>query len=465
MKNYFGTDGVRGPVGTVPITADWVLKLGWAAGYVFAARKNHNDHASRATILIGKDTRVSGYLLEAALQAGLISAGVDILLLGPLPTPAIAFLIRDSNASAGIVISASHNPFYDNGIKFFNAEGYKLSDEIELLIEEKWEEPFITVESKKLGKVLRVRDAEERYIHFCKNTFPKNLSLKTLKIVLDCANGATYRVAPIIFESLGAEVIKLGVNPDGFNINELCGSTHPELLVKTVLENKASLGIAFDGDGDRVIMVDANGEILDGDELLFIIAEWYMSTKRLKGGVVGTTMSNIGLEYALKDLGVEFVRSQVGDQHVLEKALEKGWNLAGESSGHIICLESNTTGDGIISALQVLAASLSLNKSIMELKKGIVKYPQVLINVTLSRKDTAEILSLKVKENILDNPLVRAAIVKAEEELKGRGRVLIRASGTEPVIRVMVEGIDLTLVQTMAEKLANTIKESIINNP
>ncbi len=474
MKKYFGTDGIRGPVGKIPMRADWVLKLGWAAGCVFAtsgnsittrttdnSRADASKAAQKTKIVIGKDTRISGYVLEAALQAGLISAGADILLLGPIPTPAIAFLTRNLNANAGIVISASHNPFQDNGIKFFNAEGYKLSDEMEFKIESQCDEDFATVASQYLGRTERVRDAEERYIHFCKSTFPKALSLQAIKLVLDCANGATYKVAPLIFKSLEAEVITLGVNPDGFNINEHCGSTHPELLAKSVLENKADLGIAFDGDGDRVVMVDHNGEILDGDELLFIIANWFANHNRLKGGVVGTVMSNLGLEHAIQSLGFSFARSAVGDHHILEKAQENGWNLAGESSGHVICLDSTTTGDGIITALQVLAASLSFGKKIAELKQGMKKYPQTLINISLLSLCSKSPVSQAMKEALLENPLVKAAITNAEKELQEKGRVLVRASGTEPLIRVMVEGQNETLVQNMAKKIANVLENMI----
>jgi phosphoglucosamine mutase len=466
MKKYFGTDGIRGPVGQIPITAEWVLKLGWAAGSVFAESgktrtlPERERSIQRTRVIIGKDTRISGYLLESALQAGLISAGVDILLLGPLPTPAIAFLIRDLQADAGIVISASHNPYQDNGIKFFDAKGYKLSDEIELSIETKWEDNFSTVNSEQLGKAERVRDAEERYIHFCKSQFPESLNLKGLKIILDCANGATYRVAPIIFQSLGAEITVLSNTPDGFNINDHCGSMHTERLAKTVVENRADLGIAFDGDGDRVLMVDNNGEIVDGDELLFIIAKWYVSSKRLKGGIVGTYMSNLGLEEAIQNLGLSFIRTSVGDQYILKKALEKGWNLAGESSGHIICLESNTTGDGIISALQVLAASLSLGKPIAELKKGMTKYPQTLINVPLNSNKASSPVTQEMKEATLQNPEIKNAITETEQRLLGKGRVLVRASGTEPIIRVMVEGQDANLIQDMAQQLASRIKKN-----
>lgn len=453
MKKYFGTDGIRGRVGELPISADWILKLGWAAGRVLGSISK----SQKTKVVIGKDTRVSGYLLESALQAGLSSAGIDILLLGPIPTPAIAFLTRDLNADAGIVISASHNPYDDNGIKFFDSKGYKLSDKIESFIEAQLEQDFSTVDPSLLGKALRIRDTDERYIKFCVNTFPKELNLKTMKLIVDCAHGSTYRVAPLIFKLLGAEVIEMNTKPNGFNINDHCGSTYPSPLAEQVLAHKADLGIAFDGDGDRVLIIDQNGEILDGDELLYIITKWYASTNRLKGGVVGTVMSNYGLEEAIERLGLPFIRSAVGDHAVLEMALEKGWNLGGESSGHIICLDCNSTGDGIVSALQVLAASLSLQQSLSELKKEIMKYPQTLINVPVLEITKGS--PLLNRDNILEHNGVQSAIVETENLLRGCGRLLVRPSGTEPLIRILVEGQDGALVQNIAEKLANQLKK------
>jgi phosphoglucosamine mutase len=377
-SRYFGTDGIRGRVGEKPISADWILKLGWALGTVLTGT------GQRKKVLIGKDTRVSGYMLETALEAGLASAGVDIHLVGPMPTPAVAYLTRTLRMDAGIVISASHNPYFDNGIKFFSSLGTKCSDQMEFAIEAAMDKPMVTVDSKNLGKAVRVRDAQGRYIEFCKGHFPNHLGCNNLKIVLDCANGATYQVAPFVFRELGAELIEMGVKPDGFNINAGCGSTHPQLLSEAVLLHKADLGIAFDGDGDRVLMVDHTGTLVDGDELLYIIAKWYSDTQRLTGGVVGTVMSNLGLELAFKELNIPFARTQVGDRYVLEKLQENNWNLGGEGSGHIICLDANTTGDGIMSALRVLACMQSTERSLAELKKGMNKYPQILINVPLS---------------------------------------------------------------------------------
>jgi phosphoglucosamine mutase len=442
QKRYFGTDGIRGRVGQPPISADWILKLGWAVGTALAQKNKH-----RPKVLIGKDTRISGYLLESALEAGLSSAGVDILLLGPMPTPGIAYLTRTLRANIGIVISASHNPFDDNGVKFFSSLGTKLSDEFEWEIEELLERPLTTVDSKTLGKATRIADAEGRYVEFCKNTFPAELALNSLKLVIDCANGATYRIAPEVFRELGAEVIEIGVKPDGFNINDRCGSTYPELLAKRVLEEKAHAGIAFDGDGDRVIMIDAVGHIVDGDEILFIIAKWYAETKRLSGGVVGTVMSNYGLEIALQACHIPFSRTAVGDRHVLEMLQKNAWNLGGESSGHIICLDANTTGDGIVSALRVLAVMVSSGRSLQELKQGMRKCPQVLINVPV---DNAKRVSL-------DDPKLQLAIKAAEDQLKGQGRVLLRPSGTEAVVRVMVEGEDREVITAVAERLATAV--------
>lgn len=453
QKKYFGTDGIRGRVGKPPISADWILHLGWALGHVLSS--GLPPEADRPKVLIGKDTRVSGYLFESALEAGLSSSGVDTLLLGPMPTPAIAYLTRALRASAGIVISASHNPYYDNGIKFFSAEGTKLPDEMEWAIEEALQKPMVMVDSRKLGKAQRVHDAEGRYIKFCKNTFPSNLDLHGLKLVVDCAHGATYRVAPSIFRELGATVIEMGVEPNGYNINEACGSTAPKALAQRVLQEQADAGIALDGDGDRVIMVDHKGEVLDGDELLYIIAKWYADTKRLNGGVVGTLMSNFGLELAFKSAGIEFCRVNVGDRHILEHLKKNAWNLGGESSGHIICLDANTTGDGIVSALRVLAVMGLSTRSLSELKQGMAKLPQILINVPLA--------SQKINLNqlgLMDHPEVKLAIEAAETQLKGQGRILLRPSGTEPVVRVMVEGQDAAEIQAVANELAQVVQTS-----
>lgn len=445
MKKYFGTDGIRGRVGESPISADWILKLGWAVGCVIKTK-----NPEKARVLIGKDTRISGYLFESALEAGLSSAGVDTLLLGPMPTPGIAYLTRALRVSIGIVISASHNPYYDNGIKFFSAEGTKLPDELELAIEAALESPMVTVDSRALGKAVRVRDAEGRYVEFCKNTFPSPLDLRGIKVVIDCAHGATYKIAPSVFRELGADVIEIGVNPDGFNINEGYGSTHPTRVAQEVVRSNAHVGIALDGDGDRVIMVDHTGAIVDGDELLFIIGKWYAQTERLRGGVVGTTMSNYGLEEAFHIGGIPFCRAQVGDRYVFEMLKKNAWNLGGESSGHIICLDANTTGDGIVSALRILAVMRFTELSLQELKQGMTKYPQRLINVPVT-----------TRSHIIEHPTVRSAIKAIENRLQGQGRVLLRTSGTEPVVRVMVEGQDAVTVENLAEELAETVKSVV----
>ena len=441
-RQYFGTDGVRGKVGEEPITPETVLKLGWAAGRVLG--KGATDHAK---ILIGKDTRVSGYLLESLLEAGLSAAGVDIRLLGPMPTPAIAYLTRTARARAGIVISASHNPYEDNGIKFFSSEGTKLPDEVELAIEELMHQPLTTAGPAALGKAKRYDDAGGRYIEFCKSTFPHRLSLEGLKIVVDCANGAAYHIAPLVISELGAEVVAVANEPDGFNINRQCGATFPIFLKKTVLAHKADLGIALDGDGDRVIMMDSRGEMVDGDYLLYIIAMDRKKAGRLRGGVVGTLMSNLGLEQACGSLGIPFCRAAVGDRYVLNMLNEQGWELGGETSGHIICLDRSTTGDGIIAALQVLAAMRESGKTLAELRKGLEIYPQVMINVRMNRH-------FDVKES----PRVQQAIKQAESELADKGRVVLRASGTELVIRVMVEGRDAVQVERLSHRLAEAVK-------
>ncbi len=444
-KKYFGTDGIRGKVGEHPITPEFMLRLGYAAGRVLASK---GTKGARPTVLIGKDTRISGYMLEAALEAGLTAAGVDTLLTGPMPTPAVAYLTRALRAQAGIVISASHNPYYDNGIKFFSAEGAKLGDDIEHAIEAELENSMQVMESAKLGKARRIDDAAGRYVEFCKSTFPNNMDLHGLKIVLDCAHGATYHVAPNVFHELGAEVIAIGNKPDGLNINLDVGSTHPQALQKAVVEHKADLGIAFDGDGDRVMMVDAEGNLLDGDQLLYIIALGLYAKGKLKGGVAGTLMTNLALEHALAKHQIPFARAKVGDRYVLELLIERNWKLGGENSGHILTLDKHTSGDAIIAALQVLHALKQSGKTLTQMGAELVLYPQVLINITT-----------KTKLN-LETPQIQNAIKKAETELNGTGRVLLRASGTEPKIRVMVEGQDAKLVQKLAEEIAEVVKKA-----
>jgi phosphoglucosamine mutase len=443
-RKYFGTDGIRGRFGDEVINPQFLLKLGWAAGKVLGETAN-------GKILIGKDTRVSGYIIESVLEAGLASAGVGVRLLGPIPTPAIAYLTRTLRASAGIVISASHNPFFDNGIKFFDANGRKLPDESELAIEEQLEKPMHLVDASRLGKVKRYVDAVGRYIEFCKSTFGElNSNLRGFKIVLDCANGATYQVAPRVFDELGAEVITINTNPDGFNINEECGSTSPIGLRKIVIAEQADLGIAFDGDGDRVIMVDHKGEIVDGDELIYIIAKHEFATGQLKGGVVGTIMSNYGLEQSLQKIGIDFKRVQVGDRYILEGLKQTGWQLGGEVSGHIVHFGITSSGDGIVAALQVLSAMRDSEKSLFELKQEMYKMPQTLVNIKIAK--SVDIASNKKIQQAMDN---------ANKKLKASGRVLIRASGTEPLIRVMVEGEDTSQVQIIAEELAAAVNSAV----
>ena len=443
MRKYFGTDGIRGRVGEGNITPDFMVKLGWAAGRVLGPARG-------SKVLIGKDTRISGYMFESALEAGLAAAGVDIRLLGPMPTPAIAYLTRTLRAAAGIVISASHNPYDDNGIKFFSAGGDKLPDEVELAIEEALDQPLTTVDSASLGKARRVEDAPGRYIEFCKSTVPSALSLKGLKLVVDCANGATYHTAPCVFEELGAQVTAIGVDPDGFNINRGVGSTSPERLRTMVLKKKAHLGIAFDGDGDRVLMLDAQGRLVDGDQLIFIIAKQRQSQGALVGDVVGTLMSNLGFEHALRRLGIGFSRTRVGDRYIMERLKRDGGLLGGEPSGHIICRDRTTTGDGIVAALQVLEALVESGRPIEELVAEVELYPQILINVRLDEQ--REIVGL---------PAMQAAVIAAEQELAGQGRILLRPSGTEPLIRVMVEGDDPVKVETIAQRLADLVRELI----
>jgi phosphoglucosamine mutase len=439
-RKYFGTDGIRGRVGEFPITPEFAMKLGWAAGRVLSARGTRK-------VLIGKDTRISGYLLETALEAGLVAAGVDVRLLGPMPTPAVAYLTRTFRAEAGIVISASHNPYYDNGIKFFSADGTKLPDEIELAIEHELEQPMVCEPSEKLGRAMRIEDAAGRYIEFCKSHLKNHLSLTGLKIVIDCAHGATYHIAPAVFKELGANVIAIGCKPDGFNINDKCGATHTDLLQQTVLAEQADLGIAYDGDGDRVMMVDQHGRVLDGDEIVYIIARCAQRENTLQGGVVGTQMSNLGLELALAALNIPFARSAVGDRYVMELLREKNWRIGGENSGHVLNLDYACTGDGIIASLQVLNAMLISGESLAQLSEGMQKLPQVLVNVKFE-KGTAP----------LEKHHVIQKISEIETLLAGKGRVLIRKSGTEPLIRVMVEGEDAQLVRDYAEQIAAAVK-------
>ncbi len=451
MKKYFGTDGIRGRVGEAPITPDFMMRLGYAAGRVLTATGSRLAKGAHPAVLIGKDTRISGYMLESALQAGLSAAGVDVLLTGPMPTPAVAYLTRALRAQAGIVISASHNPFEDNGIKFFSAEGTKLPDDIEHAIEAELEAPMQVMASKQLGKARRIDDAIGRYVEFCKSTFPSALDLRGLKIVLDCAHGATYHVAPPVFHELGAEVITICNQPDGLNINHECGSTHPQALCKAVVEHKADLGIAFDGDGDRVVMVDSNGQLLDGDQLLYIIARHRQQRGKLGGGVVGTLMTNLALEHALAKADIDFVRAKVGDRYVLELLNENGWQLGGENSGHILCLDKHSSGDGIIAALQVLHALRAGNKTLAELGAELGLYPQVLINVKVDKRIDLDA-----------NSALQAAVKSAETELDGKGRVLLRASGTEPKIRVMVEGSSHEQVQSLAERIADVVRKAAV---
>lgn len=440
---YFGTDGIRGRCGEYPITPDFMLKLGWAVGKVFS------EHG-RSKILIGKDTRISGYMFESALEAGLASAGVDVLLLGPMPTPAVAYLTRTFHAEAGIVISASHNGYQDNGIKFFSAQGTKLSDAVEAAIEEKLQEAMVCVAPEKLGRAERINDAAGRYIEFCKGTVGPHTSLKGMKIVLDCAHGATYHIAPNVLTELGAEVTSIGVDPDGLNINQECGSTSIAMLRKVVRLQDADLGIALDGDGDRVIMVDHMGDEVDGDELMFIIAAHLKNNGQLEGGVVGTQMSNLGMELGLKDLGIGFVRSKVGDRYVMQQLKEKGWLLGGESSGHLICRNLTTTGDGIVAALQVLQAMQSSRKTLHELKNEMQKMPQKLINLRFGNR-----------VNLAKYPAIDDVVSAIEKRMGDRGRVLLRSSGTEPVVRVMVEGEDADLVSQYAQELAHDVNKAI----
>ncbi|QXC57034.1 phosphoglucosamine mutase [Vibrio mimicus] len=441
-RRYFGTDGVRGKVGQYPITPDFVLKLGWAAGRVLAKQGTKK-------VIIGKDTRISGYMLESALEAGLAAAGLKATFTGPMPTPAVAYLTQTFRAEAGIVISASHNPYYDNGIKFFSYEGTKLPDEIELAIEAELDKDIECVESAELGKASRMVDAAGRYIEFCKSTFPSKLSLSGLKLVVDCANGATYHIAPNVFRELGADVIAMGVEPNGLNINDQVGATDVRALQKRVVEENAHLGLAFDGDGDRIIMVDHLGNKVDGDQIAYIIARDALRRGELKGGVVGTLMTNLGMENGLKQLGIPFARAAVGDRYVMEKLQEKGWKIGAENSGHVILLDKVTTGDAIVAGLQVLASVVGSEMTLHELAKGMTLYPQVLENVRFAGEN-----------NPLEAEAVKAAVAEVEAELGSKGRVLLRKSGTEPLIRVMVEGEDDTLVKQSALKIAQAVKDN-----
>ena len=444
-KKFFGTDGIRGLVGEHPITPDFMLKLGWAAGKVFA-----KSDRGRSKILIGKDTRISGYMFEAALEAGLTAAGVDINLLGPMPTPAVAYLTRTFHAQAGIVISASHNPYHDNGIKFFSGDGSKLPDEIEFAIEEYLDREITTVDSQLIGKASRINDAGGRYIEFCKSTIPADTKLAGLKIVVDCAHGSTYNIASNVFLELGATVKTIGAAPDGLNINDHCGSTAPERLVQEVLAQKADLGIAFDGDGDRVILVDHLGNVVDGDEILYVIARDRRRRNLDFGGVVGTVMSNLGLQLGLEALDIPFTRTSVGDRYVMAALKERNWELGGESSGHVICLDVASTGDGIVSALQVVYAIVSGGTSLFDLRNKMSKFPQTMINVRTAGK-----------RDLSGNAAISSAVAAVESRLGRKGRVLLRPSGTEPVVRVMVEGEDASLVAQLAQELADKVAAQV----
>jgi phosphoglucosamine mutase len=447
-RHYFGTDGIRGVVGQDPITPDFFIRLGFAIGSILV-KNNRDKKIKHPSVVIGKDTRVSGYMLESALEAGFIAAGVDVYLTGPFPTPAIAYLTKALRSQAGIVISASHNPFPDNGIKIFSEAGEKLPDAFETEVELALNQPIQTVLPNELGKAKRVDDAEGRYVEFCKSTFPEKLNLRGLKIVIDCAHGATYHVAPKIFSELGAEVIAIGNEPDGFNINLNVGSTHPTTIKEAALKHKADIGIAFDGDGDRVVMIDHLGNIIDGDQLLLVIARALKEKNQLRGGVVGTLMTNMAIEKALKDLDIDFVRTHVGDRYVLETLLEKGWSIGGENSGHILTLDAHSTGDAIIASLQVLKSLRLLNQSLHEATKDAPLYPQILINIEMHKKIDLE-----------NNKSIQDVIKSVEEKLNNKGRVLLRPSGTEPKIRVMVEGENLEEVKTYANQIAEKVKEA-----
>ncbi len=446
-RKYFGTDGIRGKVGEFPITPEFVMHLGYAAGKVLATADWHLAAGERPTVLIGKDTRISGYLLESALQAGLIAAGVDVYLAGPIPTPAVAYLTRALRLQAGVVISASHNPYEDNGIKFFSATGSKLADETERAIEAGMDAPIVTMSSAHLGKAKRLDDAAGRYIEFCKSSFPYDLDLRGLKLVVDCAHGAAYHIAGHVFHELGADVVEIGVQPDGKNINDGYGATAPKKLQQAVLEHHADLGIALDGDADRLVMVDADGRLYDGDQLLYIIAQHRHKLGVMKGGVVGTLMTNLALELALQGMGIPFARAKVGDRYVMELMQQNGWQLGGENSGHIICLDKHSTGDGIISALQVLHALRASKQTLAQAAANLHMYPQILINVVISKGTDCS-----------GHADVKAAVAAATVALAGKGRVLLRPSGTEPLLRVMVEGEDGEKVRYWAEHIAEVVR-------
>jgi len=446
-RKYFGTDGVRGRVGVHPITPQFVMNLGYAAGKVLAKGEHSQDE--RPGVLIGKDTRISGYMLESALEAGLIAAGIDVYLAGPIPTPAVAYLTRALRLQAGVVISASHNPFEDNGIKFFSGSGMKLPDAVETAIEAELDNPMQTNPSDSLGKAKRIDDAVGRYIEFCKSTFPADMNLRGMKIVVDTAHGAAYHIARHVFHELGADVVAIGAHPDGKNINAGYGATAPANLRKAVVEFKADLGIALDGDGDRLIMADAEGKLYDGDQLLYIIAKHRQGLGNMHGGVVGTLMTNLAFELAMQKLGIPFARAKVGDRYVMEVLQEKKWQLGGENSGHIICLDKHSTGDGIVSALQVLCALRMKQQTLAQAASDLHMFPQILINVKVTGK-AAE---------LLERMEVKSEVVKAERALNGKGRVLLRPSGTEPLLRVMVEGEDGVLVKQWAERIAGVVKE------
>lgn len=443
QRKYFGTDGIRGKVGESAINPEFVMRLGYAAGKVLAGQGTNK-------VLIGKDTRISGYMLESALEAGLSAAGINIGLLGPMPTPAVSYLTKTFRSEAGIVISASHNPYYDNGIKFFSSTGHKLDDTIELAIEAQLEKPMVCVESDKLGKVTRINDAAGRYIEYCKGTFPSELSLKGLKIVVDCAHGATYHIAPDVLSELGADVIEIGTSPNGTNINHQVGATSMRATVDAVKEHKADIGFALDGDGDRIMMVDENGKVIDGDEIIFIIARESLKNGQLQGGVVGTKMSNLGMEVALEKLGIPFARADVGDRYVMEMLLAKNWKIGGENSGHVLNLSLAPTGDGIVAGLQVIAAMLRTDMKLSALNSGFRRFPQRLINVKFADPN----------KNPLESDEVNAIVKKAEQEMGDNGRVLLRKSGTEPLLRVMVEAIDNSLSDFWAEKIADVVKKA-----
>ena len=446
-RKYFGTDGVRGKVGEAPITPEFVMRLGYAAGKVLVSDRGSLPANEHPTVLIGKDTRISGYMLEAALEAGFTAAGVNVLMTGPMPTPAVAYLTRALRLQAGVVISASHNPFEDNGIKFFSASGQKLPDGVEEAIEAALDQPLATVAARQLGRARRIEDAAARYIEFCKSTFPNRLDLRGMRIVVDCAHGATYHVAPHVLHELGAEVVAIGNEPNGFNINEACGATYTPALSDAVRAHHADIGIALDGDGDRLMMADAHGRIYDGDQLVYVIARHRLETGYMKGGVVGTLMTNLGTEHALARIHVPFERAKVGDRYVLERLHANGWFLGGETSGHILCLDKHTTGDGIVSSLQVLRALRETGKTLDAFTADLETYPQVMINVPVVKSF-----------RLGDAAAVTAAVADAESALNGSGRIVLRASGTEPLIRVMVEGRDGDLVRRTAEMIADAVR-------